>query len=59
MSIRATIVRTNLFRPSLEEITFAIRWCVWRRRSIGTSWEDAPVRSVALGRGSHRCRHNW
>jgi IS5 family transposase len=45
--------RDDLFRPSLERSsTFAIRWCVWRRRSIGISWRDpfSPVCRLGPGR---------
>jgi|SRR6516165_11795904 len=36
----------DLFRLLLERrsSTFAIRWCRWRGRSIGTFWRDASAR---------------
>src|SRR5215475_586349 len=57
---RATIARTTCFaRLSRRSSTFAIRWCGWRGRSIGTFWRDASARCVGWDPGSRRCRRGW
>src|SRR5262245_50144015 len=54
------MARTTCFaRLSRRSSTFAIRWCGWRGRSIGTFWRDASARCVGWGPDSRRCRRGW
>ena len=48
----------DLFRPSLEKIINLCHPLV--RLATEIDWDFLAARfSVASGRGSHRCRHDW
>ena len=35
----------DLFRRWIRSSIFAVRWCGWRRRSIGSSWRSVSCHS--------------